>query len=605
MAGMLRVYFNTKTFDALIDEHGLAVTTEPAEADVAVLGAKTIDYPKFTKLRAVYRFGVGAENVDVEYLKSHGIQLVFPSEHSKEILFEGTANFTVHAILAMVYERAFGDADTWTKDQHAHVGHLNALVIGTGNVGSRVAKKLAVFMPVATYDALTHQPHELQSMVRAADVITVHMPLVEQTRNFFNAEKLSWVKDGAVLVNTARGALFDEDALYEKLSHSSCRAFFDVFWQEPYAGKLKSLGSQKFFMTPHSASNTKAYIRAGFDDILTITQKLRDLNFAIVGFGKMGSIRYETLRSLPGCCVRWIYEVDATRTIPDEVKRAATLDEILHDPEVDVVFVCTPNDRLRDMVVASLTAGKHVFCEKPPGRSVAELKDMMVAEASHSNAKLMFGFNHRQHESMLLAKRRIDAGEFGKILWMRGRYGKGVDKDFFSTWRASRAKAGGGILLDQGIHMLDLFLMFAGDFEEVKAFVSHSYWKNLDIEDNVFAILRNREGVVVSLHSTMTQWRHLFSLEIFLERGYIVINGLKTSSGTYGEEAVAIAKNRTAPPEASWTDEERLVFPVDHSWKRELELFVDAVRNGTPLEVGTSKDALKLMTLVERIYAQQ
>ncbi len=330
-----------------------------------------------------------------------------------------------------------------------------------------------------------------------------------------------------------------------------------------------------------------------------------ELTFAIIGFGKMGNIRYETLKALPGCSVRWVYEVDPARTIPEGVKRAATLEEVEADLTVDAVIVCTPNDRLRETVVASLAAGKHVFCEKPPGRSLAELQDMIAAEAAHPNQKLMFGFNHRQHESMLLAKRRIDSGEFGRILWMRGRYGKGVDKNFFSTWRASRAKAGGGILLDQGIHMLDLFLMFGGDFEEVKAFVSNSYWKNLDIEDNVFAIFRSKEGIVASLHSTMTQWRHLFSLEIFLERGYIVVNGLKTSSGTYGEEAMTIAKNRTAPPEASWTDEERLVFPVDHSWKRELELFVDAVRNDTRLEVGTTKDAWKLMTLVEKIYQQR
>ncbi len=274
MANMLRAYFNTKTFDELIAEHNLTVTTDPVGADIAVLGAKTIEYPKFTKLRAVYRFGVGAENVDVEYLKRHGIQLVFPSERSKEILFEGTANFTVYGILTMLYHKAFGDADTWTKDQHTHLGDKSALVIGTGNVGARVAKKLAVFMPVATYDAVTHQPHELEPLVRAADIITVHMPLTDETRNFFNDEKLSWVKDGAVFINTARGALFDEQALYGKLSRSSCRAFFDVFWQEPYQGKLKSLGKEKFFMTPHSASNTKAYIHAGFDDILALVREL-------------------------------------------------------------------------------------------------------------------------------------------------------------------------------------------------------------------------------------------------------------------------------------------------------------------------------------------
>src|SRR5690606_1222943 len=111
------------------------------------------------------------------------------------------------------------------------------------------------------------------------------------------------------------------------------------------------------------------------------------------------------------------------------------------------------------------------------------------------------------------------------------------------TWRAKKDLAGGGILLDQGIHMLDLFLYLGGSFDQVHAFVSNLYWKLEGIEDNVFAIMKNsRSGMVASLHSTMTQWRHLFSLEIFLESGYMVLNGLKTSSGTYGEEVLTIAK---------------------------------------------------------------
>jgi 1,5-anhydro-D-fructose reductase (1,5-anhydro-D-mannitol-forming) len=161
--------------------------------------------------------------------------------------------------------------------------------------------------------------------------------------------------------------------------------------------------------------------------------------------------------------------------------------------------------------------------------------------------------------------------------------------------------AGGGIFLDQGIHMLDLFLMMCGDFDEVKAHVSNLYW-NLDIEDNVFAIFSNKKGQVASLHSTMTQWRHIFSLEIFLERGYITINGLKTSSNTYGDEVMTIVKNRTLPPAAKWSDEEKLNFHIDTSWNRELNIFVDAVRNNKEIPIGNTYDAYKLMKLVDKVY---
>jgi len=331
---------------------------------------------------------------------------------------------------------------------------------------------------------------------------------------------------------------------------------------------------------------------------------MNKLRFAIIGFGKMGRIRYNTLKSFEGCEIPYVSEPDSSIQIPEDVLNVQDHGKILKDKTIDAVIVATPNHLLKDLTVKALKNGKHVFCEKPPGRNLVELKAMIKAEKSAKGKKLMFGFNHRHHESMLYAKQLIDSGEYGPILWMRGRYGKSVDKMFFENWRSKKELAGGGILLDQGIHMLDLFLMFCGNFDDVHAYVSNLYWK-MDIEDNVFAILRNKKGQVASLHSTMTQWRHLFSLEIFLERGYITINGLKTTSNTYGNEEVSIARNRTKPPEASWTDEERILFPTDYSWSKEMKVFVDSIRNKKAIPVGNAKDALKLMELITKIYKQK
>jgi predicted dehydrogenase len=329
-----------------------------------------------------------------------------------------------------------------------------------------------------------------------------------------------------------------------------------------------------------------------------------ELKAGIIGFGKMGKIRYETIKMLPSCKVTWICETNPNITLPEDVQRANTPQDVLENDDVDFLVVSTSNDMLQELVVAGLDKGKHVFCEKPPGRNMTELKMMMDAEARNPGLKLMYGFNHRHHESIIRAKEVIDSGNFGKLLWIRGRYGKSVDENFFSSWRAKKEIAGGGIFLDQGIHMLDLFLMMCGDFEEAIAYVSNLYW-NLDIEDNVFAIFRNSNGQVASLHSTMTQWRHLFSMEIFLERGYITVNGLKTRSNTYGDEILTIARNRSLPPAAQWTDEEKIVYHVDSSWKREMNHFVDAIRNKKAIEVGNTRDAFTLMRLVEKIYSRQ
>ena len=254
----------------------------------------------------------------------------------------------------------------------------------------------------------------------------------------------------------------------------------------------------------------------------------------IIGFGKMGRIRAESIQTHPKGQLLSVF--DENRALDTQgMDMAGSADALIANPEIDAIFICTPNYLNKSLTIKGLEAGKHVFCEKPPAFTAAEVEEIRQVEQA-SGQKLMYGFNHRHHASITRMRELITSGEFGEVLWMRGRYGKSVDETFFEDWRSKRELAGGGILLDQGIHMLDLFRYLYGAFDEVRAFVSNLFWKT-DIEDNVFAILRNsRTGVVASLHSTMTQWRHLFSLEIFLERGHLVLNGLKTSSGTYGDE---------------------------------------------------------------------
>ncbi len=319
----------------------------------------------------------------------------------------------------------------------------------------------------------------------------------------------------------------------------------------------------------------------------------------IIGYGKMGQIRHEAITANGQSTVVAIMDSDASKK-QKGVRFYDSPSDLINAPEVEAVFVCTPNFLNKPLTIEALQAGKHVFCEKPPAFTGADMEEIIAVEKA-SGKKLMYGFNHRHHDSVLQIKHIIDSGIYGRLMWMRGRYGKSVDQSFYSNWRAKKDLAGGGILIDQGIHMLDLFIMLGGNFEEVHAFVSNLYWK-LEVEDNVFAILRNKKGVVASLHSTMTQWRHLFSLEIFLEKGYIVLNGLLTSSGTYGRETMTIAKNRTAAPAATWSDEEHVYFDINNSWKNEVKQFFDAIQNDTPVKVGNSNDALKLMRVIDKVY---
>jgi len=327
------------------------------------------------------------------------------------------------------------------------------------------------------------------------------------------------------------------------------------------------------------------------------------MNFkiGIIGYGKMGQIRHKTIMENGFGEVVAISEPKLDKNL-DKVPPNISIDDIIDDNKIKVIIICTPNYLNKPLTIRALKSGKHVFCEKPPAFTAKDIEEIIEVENENTFLKLMYGFNHRHHDSIIKMKKIIERKEYGKILWMRGRYGKSVDQSYYKNWRADPKQSGGGILIDQGIHMLDLFLHFAYDFDSVKAEVSNLYWK-MPIEDNVFAILKNSiSGVVASLHSTMTQWRHLFSIEIFMEKGYMVLNGLITSSMTYGEEVLSIAKNRTTAPAATWRDEEKETFTINNSWKYEMEHFFNSIIHDSPITIGNSQDALKLMRIIDKIY---
>ena len=321
----------------------------------------------------------------------------------------------------------------------------------------------------------------------------------------------------------------------------------------------------------------------------------------IIGYGKMGQTRAEALQESGRAEIVSVYDINPIDNAPSSV--AASEDEIINDPDVDAVLVCTPNFRIQPLIIQALNAGKHVFSEKPPAFNAPQVEEIREAEAAAAGKKLMYGSNHRHHASIQRMKEIVESGEMGRILWMRGRYGKEVDESFLKGWRADKKLSGGGIMLDQGIHMLDLFLHLGGNFDEVHAVVSNLFWKIDGIEDNVFAILQSKEsGICASLHSTMTQWRYLFSLEVFLEGGALVLNGLKTSSGAYGDEDLAIKRNTHDVALGRFESEERLVYHTDTSWLSEINHFLDCIENDTPVAQGNSSDALKLMRLMDKIY---
>jgi len=329
----------------------------------------------------------------------------------------------------------------------------------------------------------------------------------------------------------------------------------------------------------------------------------KKIKVGIIGFGKIGKIRKKIIENNPDLLLEGI--CDPVQPLQDDVKcKFFKKYQDLLNLDIDAVFVCTPNKFTPEIVMYALNNKKHVFCEKPPGRNLDDIHNIIKAEKNNNELKLKFGFNHRYHDNVIEAKSIIDSGRSGKILWMRGIYGKSGGVNFEKMWRSNREIAGGGILLDQGIHMVDLFRTFCGDFQEVKSFVTNSYW-NLDVENDVFAILRNKKNQMAMLHSSSTQWKHTFSLEISLEKGYVNLYGILSSTRSYGqgERLVTARKQFENESFAVGNPQENLAyFSQDKSWEREIEDFVDCIKNDKKITVGSSKDALKAMELVYQIY---
>lgn len=328
------------------------------------------------------------------------------------------------------------------------------------------------------------------------------------------------------------------------------------------------------------------------------------LRAGVVGCGRIGRLRADILHRHPE--VTLVAAADPAgpaRGLPESCRFFQDPEALLRS-DVDAVWVCTPNAATPDLVVAALEAGKHVFAEKPPGRTLADIARIREAEARHPSLRLKFGFNHREHESVRLAASLLRSGDLGRLMWMRGVYGKAGGPDFARDWRSDPAIAGGGILLDQGIHMLDLFRLFAGEFHEVKSFVGRAFW-DVGLEDNAFALLRGEEGRVAMLHSSATHWNHTFRLELYLSEAYLVLHGILSGTRTYGRESLVLGRRDWNDPDAArgTPREERYHFDEDRSWEREVDDFVQCVLSGRPVTSGSSHDAYRAMELVARIYA--
>jgi predicted dehydrogenase len=323
------------------------------------------------------------------------------------------------------------------------------------------------------------------------------------------------------------------------------------------------------------------------------------MRFAIVGCGLIGQKRLRSLRPEDKVVVVADPVKERAQALAAQARGADALTDwrqAVERADVDAVFVATSNDALAAVTLAAVEAGKHVLVEKPAARNPEELVPV-IAAAERKGVCVQVGFNHRYHPAFQQARKLLESGTLGPMMFIRARYGHGGRPGYDKEWRANPEISGGGELLDQGVHLIDLSRWFLGDFAHVDGHVATFFW-DMPAEDNGFLLLRTAEGQVAWLHATWTEWKNTFSFEIFGRDAKLHIEGL---GGSYGVERLSFYKMKPAmgPPDTTIWE-----YPgEDNSWRLELEAFAQAVDAKRTPPV-TLRDAHAALTVVYQIYAK-
>jgi predicted dehydrogenase len=269
---------------------------------------------------------------------------------------------------------------------------------------------------------------------------------------------------------------------------------------------------------------------------------------------------------------------------------------LLKRADVDAVMIATPHDVQAQIVRAAIQAGKHVLVEKPAARHAEELQGLPQL-AARGNVRVRVGFNHRYHRAFQQARRLVDSGVLGPLMFIRARYGHGGRPGYEREWRAQPHRSGGGELIDQGVHLIDLARWFLGDFVEVEGFAQTYFW-NMPVEDNGFMLLKTASRQVAFLHASWTEWKNTFSWELYGRDGKLQVDGL---GGSYGVERLTWYQMlpEMGPPQTTIWE-----FPMeDDSWSVEMQEFMNDIRAEREPSAGLA-DAIAALTVVGRIYAR-
>jgi predicted dehydrogenase len=321
------------------------------------------------------------------------------------------------------------------------------------------------------------------------------------------------------------------------------------------------------------------------------------MNYAIIGCGLIGKKRLAGLPAgskLAVACDTNLSRAGELVKLAGTGRATADYKLAVADPQVDAVIVAVINNALAEVSAAAIRAGKHVIVEKPAGISVKEI-DGLIALAEKHDVCVRVGFNHRYHPAFIQAREIFASGVMGELMFLRARYGHGGRIGYDQEWRADPKLSGGGELIDQGIHLIDLAGWFLGEFKQVDGHAATYFWK-MPVDDNAFLSLRTAKNQTAWLHVSCTEWKNLFSFEIYGRHTKLHIEGL---GGSYGVEKLF---HHQMKPEMGIPDTKVYEFPgADESWRKELTEFERDVQLRRKPDAGLA-EARAALQIVWEIY---
>lgn len=323
------------------------------------------------------------------------------------------------------------------------------------------------------------------------------------------------------------------------------------------------------------------------------------MNVGIIGAGYIGAKRAEIIGNLKKDKVVSVFDVDANKSLALAKKFGAAAvsssKNIFKDKRIDTVIIATINSVSAQLCLEAIKNKKNVLCEKPSGISYEEAKKVFTA-AKKNGVVLKVGFNHRFYSAIKKAHDLVKSGAIGELMYMRAIYGHGGRKGYDLEWRMNKKLSGGGELLDQGVHLLDLFRWFMGEFKEGVAYCENMFWYKSKLEDNAFCILRTKDGKVAQMHASATQWENKFSIDIFGKKGYVNIEG---KGGSYGQEKLVIGRRKKLGVRPV---EQEFLYDKDTSWEEEWKNFRNAIAKKIE-PIGSGYDGMMANKLVTGLYA--